>query len=106
MPSDRSRGPRAFKTHPLVPTGVQTLAAGAGPAGTSVAAARGDSARVRAVMAMNPPDVDDIIAGKYQLLRILGRGSMGEVWLAHHRTLRESVAIKLMAQSLVTDGAD
>jgi serine/threonine protein kinase len=100
MPSDRSRGPRAFKTHPLVPTGVQTLAAGAGPAGTSVAAARRDSARVRAVMAMNPPDVDDIIAGKYQLLRILGRGSMGEVWLAHHRTLRESVAIKLMAQSL------
>ncbi len=100
MPSDRSPRPRALKTHPLVPTGVHTLAAAAGRGGTSVAAPRRNSARVRAVMAMKPPDVDDIIAGKYQLLRILGRGSMGEVWLAHHRTLRESMAIKLMAQSL------
>jgi serine/threonine-protein kinase len=91
MRRDSSPRSRAFATHPLVPTGVHTLAAGAAPAGTSP---------------VKPPDVDDIIAGKYQLLRILGRGSMGEVWLAHHRTLRESVAIKLMAQSLVTDGAD
>jgi serine/threonine protein kinase len=38
-----------------------------------------------------------VIADKYELLHILGRGSMGEVWLARHNTLFENVAIKLLA---------
>ncbi|HSY24707.1 MAG TPA: protein kinase [Polyangiaceae bacterium] len=37
-----------------------------------------------------------MIAGKYELVRPLGQGSMGEVWLARHRTLGEEVAIKLL----------
>jgi serine/threonine-protein kinase len=43
-------------------------------------------------------DVGRAIAGKYELVRLLGRGSMGEVWVAHHRTLNEQVAVKLLTQ--------
>ncbi|MGO9838420.1 MAG: serine/threonine-protein kinase [Polyangiaceae bacterium] len=37
-----------------------------------------------------------LIAGKYELMRPLGRGSMGEVWVARHRSLGEDVALKLL----------
>ncbi|MFT3767219.1 MAG: protein kinase [Minicystis sp.] len=36
------------------------------------------------------------IAGKYRLLRPLGKGSMGEVWAAAHESLGREVAIKLI----------
>lgn len=38
----------------------------------------------------------DLIAGKYRLRRLLGRGGMGDVWLAHNETLDIDIAIKLM----------
>jgi serine/threonine protein kinase len=38
------------------------------------------------------------VGGKYELLRPLGRGSMGEVWVAHHRALGQQVAVKLLSQ--------
>ena len=41
-----------------------------------------------------------VVAGKFELVRLLGRGSMGEVWVAHHRTLGEHVALKLLTPSL------
>jgi len=44
-------------------------------------------------------DVGHVIAGKYELVRLLGRGSMGEVWVAHHRTLAEYVAVKVLSQA-------
>jgi serine/threonine-protein kinase len=44
-------------------------------------------------------DVGRVVAGKYELVRLLGRGSMGEVWSAHHLTLGEHVAIKLLTQA-------
>jgi serine/threonine protein kinase len=44
-----------------------------------------------------PIDVGQVVANKYELVRLLGRGSMGEVWSAHHRALREQVAIKFLA---------
>ena len=48
-------------------------------------------------------DVGQVVAKKYELVRLLGRGSMGEVWSAHHQALREQVALKLLA--LAADGA-
>lgn len=38
----------------------------------------------------------DSIAGKYRLLRPLGKGSMGEVWAAVHTEMRREVALKLI----------
>jgi serine/threonine protein kinase len=49
---------------------------------------------------MKPPAIGDVIADKYLLVRMLGRGSTGEVWLARHKTLGEGVAIKLLTQTL------
>ena len=46
-------------------------------------------------------DVGAAIAGKYELVRLLGRGSMGEVWVAHHRTLGEYVAVKVLSPANV-----
>ena len=40
----------------------------------------------------------DVIAGRYELVRPLGRGSMGEVWAARHRSLGEVVALKLLIE--------
>ncbi len=41
-------------------------------------------------------EVGKIIGGKYRLTRLLGRGGMGQVWVARHKTLEQDVAIKLM----------
>jgi serine/threonine-protein kinase len=49
-------------------------------------------------------EVGRVIAGKFELVRLLGRGSMGEVWVAHHRTLGEHVALKLLTSALDGDG--
>jgi serine/threonine-protein kinase len=38
----------------------------------------------------------DVLAGKYRLIRELGRGGMGTVWSAEHLTLRSMVAIKVI----------
>jgi serine/threonine-protein kinase len=41
-------------------------------------------------------EVGKVIGGKYRLTRLLGRGGMGQVWVARHKTLEQDVAIKLM----------
>jgi len=44
-------------------------------------------------------DVGRRIAGKYELVRLLGKGAMGEVWLATHDSLGGEFAIKLVRPS-------
>ena len=45
---------------------------------------------------MIAPREHAVIAGKYRLIRQLGQGGMGSVWLAEHLTLCSQVAIKLI----------
>ncbi|WP_437549178.1 serine/threonine-protein kinase [Sorangium sp. So ce367] len=42
----------------------------------------------------------DLIAGKYRLVRRIGEGAMGTVWIATHVALGSEVAIKLMRPEL------
>ena len=42
--------------------------------------------------------------GNYQLVGLLGRGGMGEVWIAEHRLLARSAAIKLIRPELLGSG--
>ena len=44
-------------------------------------------------------DVGQLIAGKYELVRLIGKGAMGEVWLATHNSLGGEFAIKLVKPS-------
>jgi serine/threonine protein kinase len=46
-----------------------------------------------------------LIGGKYEIERLLGKGSMGEVWRARHATLEGSYAVKLIDVRRVPDAA-
>lgn len=45
----------------------------------------------------------DLIIGRFKLQRCLGRGGMGEVWLAHDETLDERLALKLLPRLIHFD---
>ncbi|NUP30207.1 MAG: serine/threonine protein kinase, partial [Streptomycetaceae bacterium] len=40
--------------------------------------------------------VGRVLAGRYELVALLGRGGMGEVWLGHDRVISRRVAVKLL----------
>ncbi len=42
------------------------------------------------------PPASGLVAGRYVLSRMIGRGGMGEVWEARHHTLGTLVAIKFI----------
>ncbi|MDQ1466300.1 MAG: eukaryotic-like serine/threonine-protein kinase [Actinomycetota bacterium] len=41
-----------------------------------------------------------MVAGRYELLELIGRGGMSEVWAAHDHRLRRAVAVKLLPPEL------
>jgi serine/threonine-protein kinase len=43
--------------------------------------------------------------GRYKLKQQIGKGGMGEVWLAHHNTLARDVAIKILRPDKIDDEA-
>jgi serine/threonine-protein kinase len=49
------------------------------------------------------PAPGSIIANRFELLSELGRGGMGTVWLAHHRTLDARCAVKFMSVEAMRD---
>jgi serine/threonine-protein kinase len=51
------------------------------------------------------PEPGETIAGKYLLLRMLGRGGVGVVFEAEHLKLRQTVAIKVLAAEMIAQPA-
>src|SRR5262245_55499191 len=50
-----------------------------------------------------PPDLTGQVLGDYQLLRRLGVGGMGQVYLARQLSLKREVAVKLLREDLATN---
>jgi eukaryotic-like serine/threonine-protein kinase len=45
---------------------------------------------------LNAPPVSGLVAGKYEIVRVIGRGGMGSVWEGRHATLGTRVAVKFI----------
>ena len=50
-----------------------------------------------------PGLVADMKLGDFRLIKKLGNGSMGEVWLAHQESMERKVALKILAPKLSSD---
>ena len=49
---------------------------------------------------------DQVIAGKYQLVKLLGKGGMGSVWRAQHLTLASEVAVKIIKPEIAKNNGN
>ena len=47
--------------------------------------------------------VEKIFAGRYQIIRKLGAGGMGVVWLAHDLEMNEEIALKILPSEIALD---
>lgn len=50
-----------------------------------------------------PPGVPDLVAGRYELQSLIGRGGMADVYLGMDRVLSRKVAIKLLRPDMARD---
>jgi hypothetical protein len=73
-----------------------TTAADKEPEAIPAAAAAVAPAPAAAQVEVRPYSKGDVIAGKYRLRKIIGRGGMGAVWQAHNLPLDVDVALKLI----------
>ena len=51
----------------------------------------------RPTLTEGPYGVGDVVDARYELIRPVGRGGMGTVWVAHDRVLEIHVALKVVA---------
>ena len=49
------------------------------------------------------PNIGRVLEGKYEIIRILGEGGMGEVYEARHRLIQRRLAIKLLREEYARD---
>ncbi len=47
--------------------------------------------------------IGDVVEGRYRIIKTLGEGGMGTVFLAEHALIKRRVAIKILHQELATD---